>query len=86
MVIKNNPYLWVWVNQDEGETIQYLAADKGFTWENGRKIHKPYLPKYTLAFDFENLTMYFYSLNEGKLTWPNGERNKLEIKRILKEI
>lgn len=86
MIIKNNQYLWVPVTRDEGEIIQYFAAEKGFYWRNGRKIHRPYLPNYALAFDLENKVMYFYSLKEAEITWPKGKRSKLEIKKILKEL
>lgn len=86
MIIKNNPYLWVGVNRDQGEVIQYVAIEKGFSWSNGRKLHKPYLPKYGLAFDFEELTMYFYDLESAKSTWPDGERSRVEMVKILKKL
>jgi len=84
LIIKDNLLLWTGVTRDEGIIIQQLASNKGFTWQNGKKFHNPFIPTYALAFDFDEKLMYFYSIKEARLNLSEGERGKTEIKVILR--
>lgn len=86
MIIKNNPLLYVNVESEVGITLQYLAAGKGFTWQNGKKIYNPYFPTYALTFDLDNKMMYYYPTREALVQMPEGKRTLQEIKKILNNI
>ena len=86
MIKKQNPLLYVNVESSIGITLQYLAADKGFTWQNGKKIYNPYFPTYALTFDLDNKLMYYYPTGEALEQLPNGKRTLKEIRQILNNI
>ena len=86
MIKKNNPLLYVNVESDMGITLQYLAAGKGFTWQNGKKIYNPYFPTYALTFDLDNKLMYYYPTKEALEQMPDGKKTLKEIRGILNKM